>query len=214
VAREPITLEFQFRNRRFRDAERGLVAFQNRLGKNWKGVGAVMNRELKVFLDSVAEAMARAHGQPWPGGTTKNTLSRRSGRAMQSLKDGVRVTGTTLESVRGEMRGVFYLRIHETGGKIRPRKAQYLTIPLRAALNSDGTPVKQSARQWRNTFVARSKNGNLLIFQRRGSRVVPLYALKREVTIPPRLGLEDTLDIVVPGFVDRAFDKMLKELLA
>jgi hypothetical protein len=118
--------------------------------------------------------------------------------------------------VQGEIgtNGVPYGRIHETGGTIRAKNGKYLTIPLPAALNSDGTPKKRSAREWDRTFVRESKAGNLLIFQKRGSGIVPLYVLKKKVRIPARLGLGDTLKTGTSYFVDKAMQAMLREIMS
>lgn len=210
---EPVTLEFQFRNRRFRDAERGLQAFGQALGRGMHDAAPVLSRELRVFLDGVAEAMARRHGNPWPSGTGPNTLSKRSGNLIRSIKESVRVEGTTLDNIMGGIGGIFYLRVQERGATVRARRSKYLTIPLPTALNSDGTPIKRSAREWQNTFVAESRAGNLLIFQRRGREIVPLYVLKKHVKITARAGMQTTLRVGLPYFVDRAMDQMLKELL-
>jgi hypothetical protein len=105
-----------------------------------------------------------------------------------------------------------YARIQEFGGTITPKKAKFLAIPLPAALNANGTPIKSSPRDWPNTFCAKSKAGNLLIFQRRGTQIVPLYVLKSSVYIPPRLGLKKTLDAGIPYFVERAMDQMVRNL--
>jgi hypothetical protein len=58
----------------------------------------------------------------------------------------------------------------------------------------------------------KSKKGNLIIFQKQGGRVVPLYLLRTSVKIPPRLGLRDTLEAGLPFFVDKALDAMLREV--
>jgi hypothetical protein len=71
-------------------------------------------------------------------------------------------------------------------------------------------PYRRSARDWDNTFVARSKKGNLIIFQRRGVQITPLYVLKTSVKIPARLGMGQTLNIGIPYFVERAMDRIVK----
>lgn len=210
---EPVEIRFAFRNRRFADAERGLDALSRTLGRELDRSAPVLARELKTFLQGVAEAMARRHGTAWPGGTSDRTLSRRSGGLIASIKDSVTVKGQRLADIEGGIGGAFYLRTHEHGATIRPKKAKYLAIPLPEALNSDGTPKVASPRQWKNTFVKQSKAGNLLIFQKRGRHIVPLYVLKREVTIRPRLGLGETLQAGLPYFVDRAMDRMAKALM-
>lgn len=76
---------------------------------------------------------------------------------------------------------------HEHGATIRPRRRQWLTVPLPEALTAAGVPRRSSARAWENTFVQRSRRGNLLIFQKRGRGIVPLYVLRKSVEIPARL---------------------------
>lgn len=208
-----LTLEFEFRNERFKQAEVGLRKFSSRLEAGIDRVGPVLSRELRKYLDSVALALAKRHGNPWPSGTTSNTLSRRSGKMIESITNSVKVTGESLSNIEGRISVPFERRIHETGGIIRAKNAKYLTIPLPEALNPDGTPKKKSAREWDKTFIATSRNGNLLIFQRRGKDIVPLYVLKKEVKIPARLGMRTTLEAGLPHFVDTAFDAMLKEIL-
>lgn len=209
-----LTLEFEFRNRRFKDAAKGLKTFYQVLKRGWDGSAKPLSEELREFLDSVAEALANRHAGAWPGATTPKTLSRRSGSMINSILSSVKVDGQTFDTIRGTIGGSMVARVQEFGATITPKKAKFLTIPLKAALNSNGTPIKKSAREWSNTFVAMSKAGNLIIFQRRGAQVVPLYVLKTSVTIPPRLGMKTTLDVGLPYFVDRTMDRMVKEVLA
>lgn len=81
-----------------------------------------------------------------------------------------------------------YARIQEYGGTGLPKKSQFLTIPLGAARTGAGV-TRGGARSFPNTFFAKSKAGNLLMFQRQGKKVVPLFALKKSVSIPARLGM-------------------------
>jgi hypothetical protein len=75
-------------------------------------------------------------------------------------------------------RPVVYARIQDEGGTIIPRKAKWLTIPLRG--------VKGIAQNYPDSFIVKSKRGNLLICQRddRG-RLKPLFVLRKQVKIPP-----------------------------
>ncbi|WP_113155973.1 hypothetical protein [Nitratireductor sp. OM-1] len=209
-----LTLEFQFRNRRFKDAEKGLRTFHRVLKKDWDGSAKVLSAELRGFLDAVAQALVERHSGAWPGGTTTNTLSRRSGGMLESIVNSVDVRGQTFTTIEGVIGGSFIAGVQEFGATIKPKSAKYLTVPLPAALNSDGTPIKKSAREWPNTFVARSKAGNLIIFQRRGAQIIPLYVLKTSVTIPPRLGMQATLSAGLPYFVDRAMDEIVRAVVA
>jgi hypothetical protein len=75
-------------------------------------------------------------------------------------------------------------------------------------MDSRGVPLRKRARDWQNTFVARSRKGNLIIFQKRGRKNIrPLYLLKPEVTIRPRLGMEKNIHgQMLPYFNRRAMD--------
>lgn len=208
-----LVLEVDYRNHRYNAAEKGLHALEKNLGMSMKGTAKEFAEELRTYLSSVADDLARYHGRSYSGQTAPNRLSKRSGRAVRSIKASVRVRGNTLDSLRGSIGGIGYLRTHEFGATVRAKRVQYLTIPLPAALHANGTPIHRSARQWQNTTIIRSKQGNLLIVQRKGKNVVPLYLLKEEVTIPPRLRMRETLQKKVPLLVDRGIARMHSRML-
>lgn len=80
-----------------------------------------------------------------------------------------------------------YARIHQFGGVIRPKRAKYLTIPTKFNQTPRGN-TRTGARHLVNSFVKRSKKGNLLIFQSQPSGdIKPMFVLKKQVTIPKRL---------------------------
>lgn len=143
---------------------------------------------MERYLKLIAGRIAAKHSRPYPSGTSAATLSSRSGRAMKSVKGSIRVE-ERMNEVLGYIGGEYYLKAHEFSMTIRARRSKYLTIPLPAALNSNGTPKKRRARDWAKTFVRKSKNGNLLIFQKQGDKIIPLYVLKKSVFIPARLGM-------------------------
>jgi len=127
------------------------------------------------------------------GGTTSDRLARRTGTLAKSTRPrkverkGKRVVG-------GVVLGTKYAKVH-VGEKgkvttIRPRRAQFLAIPLSAAKTAAGVP-RGRPRDFGNTFIQRSRRGNLLIFQKRLGGIVPLFALKKEVRIPARVHLEE-----------------------
>lgn len=207
------TFQVRFRNKRYRDARKGLEAFAKQLGKDWNGSAKALSLELRNYLNSVAEALAQRHGAPWPGGTTQQSLSKRTGNLVASIERSVTIKGQTFRSLQAYISVDFPGVIHEFGATITPKNAKYLTVPLPAALDSRGVPIKKSAREWDNTFVARTKAGNLIIFQNRGTQVVPLYVLKSSVTIPPRLGLRETVETGIPYFVERAMDSMVRNIM-
>lgn len=214
MARKPLELGFQFRNRRFKDAEVGLRTFHQVLKKDWDGSAKVLSGEIRSFLDTVVGALAQRHSGAWPGGTGPKTLSKRTGNLINSIEKSVRIKGTTFGDLEGHISAAFPGIVHEFGATITPKKAKYLTVPLPAALDGRGVPYKKSARDWDHTFVAKSRKGNLIIFQRRGTQIVPLYVLKTSVKIPPRLGMQETLNIGIPHFVERAMDRIVKSVAA
>ena len=175
-----------------------------------KKIGGLAAREMRRYLASVAATLAERHGVPWQRGQGRQVnLTKRSGRGIGSLKN-ILITQRG-ESVTGNIRLNKYMAVHEHGAIIKAKRAKYLTIPLDAALNDNGTPKKRSAREWQNTLVSRSKRGNLIIFQKRGRRVVPLYVLKEKVRIPARLGLRKELSKQRTAF-RRSLIARIKEL--
>ena len=102
-----------------------------------------------------------------------------------------------------------YARVHvgRRGVKteIKPRTKKYLAIPLEAAMTGAGVSRgKPLSGPWGETFIAKSKKGNLLIFgkrafskgQRQGETfgdIVPLFLLKKSVQVETRVHPEDIL---------------------
>ena len=127
------------------------------------------------------------------GGTTSDRLARRTGTLAKSTRPR-KVERKGKKVVGGVVLGTEYAKVH-VGEKgkvttIRPRRAQFLAIPLSAAKTAAGVP-RGRPRDFGNTFIQRSRRGNLLIFQKRLGSIVPLFALKKEVRIPARVHLEE-----------------------
>lgn len=213
MAKDLVTFSLQVGGRRYEDAGKGLHALAQDLGQVETKFPPVVKREMRVFLEGVTEALAQRHGNPYPGGTGPKSLSSRSGKLVESIRDSVFVKGDSLSNIVGEIGGIFYARVHEYGATIVPKRAKYLTIPLPAALNANGTPIKQSAKDWANTFIITSKKGNLLIVKRDGRKITPLYVLKTSVKIPARLNLRTTFDAGLPAWVDDLGDQLVKALV-
>ena len=115
----------------------------------------------------------------------KAGLHRRTGSLFNRTNARAKFGLSTLESEIELTVDVPYARIHEHGGTITPKRSRYLTIPLDAAKTQDRAQgaTRAGARFWPNTYVRRSKAGNLLIFSQTGE---PLFLLKQRVTIPAR----------------------------
>lgn len=162
-------------------------------------------------LRNVATRMEKEHGSPWNGQVRNPSrhLQSRSGEGLRSIRDSIRVAAENGTLIAGQI-SAGSLSFHETGGTIRARGGGYLTIPLPAALDPRGVPLRQRARQWDNTFVRRSRKGNLLIFRRiPGARdLTPLYILKTEVHIPARLGMTEAVDDEFGYFDQKLFEEI------
>ncbi len=209
-----LKLSLEIDNKRFADARKGLNALSQRVGVAFEDLSPIARKELQNVLDTVKEAMRKRHSTPWqpfkrlPAGDRGGKLAKRSGKGLR----GIRMrTQASSDEVTGWITVDFPMSVHEKGAIVR-RKSKLLAIPLPAALDARGVPKKLGPRLWSNTFVAKSRKGNLLIFQRRGGKIIPLYALKEKVVIPARLGLGVTLQTAAPLFVDRVFNEALKKL--
>lgn len=211
-----LSVQFRWRGKTYRSAFRGLSLFAESLGDDVERLTPVVRRQLDLFMRGVIEAMRQRHDTPWPEGTSPKgvrpgTMSKRSGGIAKSL--GYSVSGSSLDDVRAAVFGSRIARVHERGAVIRTKRAKYLTVPLPAALDSRGNPLRRRARDWDNTFVKRSKKGNLIIFQSRGrGEIIPLYVLRKQVRIPARLGLADTVGTAIPLFEQEVIDAMLRDL--
>jgi len=115
-------------------------------------------------------------------------LNRRTGHLFRGVRFSKVVTSTLGEAEVKVSMGVLpdyvpYAMIQETGGTIKS-KGKLLTVPTRYALTTAGV-TKKPAPEWKNTFVIKTKSGNLLIMQnRKHGEVVPLFVLRKSVKIP------------------------------
>ena len=104
-----LVLELEYKTVRYNAAHKGLQALEKNLGYSLKGGHKEMADELKTYLSDVADDLARYHGRSFTGDTHPTRLSKRSGRAMRSIKASVRVTGSSLETLQGKIGGIGYL---------------------------------------------------------------------------------------------------------
>lgn len=166
---------------------RALNAAAARLSpKHFAKLGVEAERAMKAYLARVTKPLLARHGGAWSASGGGANLMRRTGAGANALANAFTRTR------RGMIEGVISLPFHmvqQEFGAVITAKRSYLSIPLPAALKPDGTPKKRSAREWRNTFVVKGKRGGLVICTKRGSRIIPLYALKPRVKIKARLGL-------------------------
>ena len=208
----PPQIQVVFRGVTYNSLEEGFKGWARELNKDWDAAAAVLRKELKVFLTDVARQLAAKHSGAYHSGGRSKELAKRTGNSIASILNSVKVSGARYNVMKGTISGDYPLAIHEYGGTIRSR-GKLLTIPLPPALDASGVPLKRSAGDWENTFIGRSHNGNLLIFQRRGASIIPLYVLVDRVEIQPRLGMRKAINAGIPHFVSRAMDAMVNSIM-
>lgn len=150
------------------------------------------------------------------GGTTRTKLARRTGHLTQTTTE--KKTQVSKAGIVGGVDfGAKYAGVH-VGPKgqttvINPKRAKFLTIPLDAAKTAAGV-ARGSARDFENAFFIRSKAGNLLLVQRRSGSggIVPLFVLKRQVSIQSRVHPEDISKKVGPEIVED-LERKINEIL-
>jgi hypothetical protein len=153
--------------------------------------------------------------QHMTGPTSESAVSARSGTlraSVMALK--AEIQGESIRagvSMGGPTPSGAYVRVH-VGPRgqmtsIVPRYSNWLTIPLAAAKTAAGVAKSAYALKgpWGDTFVRRSKAGNLIVFGKlaytKGARagqthgeIVPLFVLKKMVRIPARIHPEEIID--------------------
>lgn len=207
-----LDFEIVIGNKTFKNPKRAFHHMERQLVKNWDGQSQKISNDLKKALERVANIIKQKHGRSYSS-TTRNPksspLMKRSGEGVKSVIESVRVKSSPqIKGYLGQI-SAGKLSFHEYGGVITPKTSKYLTIPLPAALRGDGTPIRKKARDWDNTFVMRSKKGNLIIFRKvLAGKIVPLYVLKKRVKIPPRLGMTKTVDEQLNFFEKQLLERL------
>lgn len=84
-----------------------------------------------------------------------------------------------------------YFAAHEYGVTIRPVSAKYLAIPLDAAKTPAGVPRYPSPL--RSSLPEAFPDGvfvrNLVLFGKKGKKAIPLFVLRKQVVLQPRIGM-------------------------
>lgn len=178
--------------------------------------GMRVKPEMRNILIRVSDRMRELHSGAWDGSVAHSNpvLFSRTGDGLRSIQRSIRERGSqNINTVIGRIT-TGNMTVHETGATIHPRRSRFLTIPLPAAMDSRGVPLRRRARDWDNTFVQRSRRGNLLIFRRDGFRITPLYLLRESVRIRPRLQMDQTIVQLLPDFEMRALNAIDRSLEA
>jgi len=136
-------------------------------------------------------------------------LNRRTGNlAARTRVTKATVTGQRV-SISIETNGVPYGLIHETGGTIRPKSKQFLTIPLPGALTPSGVLRKSAAELQQNpspfdtTFI---HDGTII--GDRNDNLTPLFILRKSVEIPARRWASSAVDSTINQFLKRLQDRV------
>jgi hypothetical protein len=176
----------------------------------------------KILFAEAAVLTTHIKNEHLKGGTSATRLAVRSANLISSTRAlPVKESPGLIESGVGF--GTQYARTH-IGPKgqvttIRAKKGKFLAIPLMAA-RTPGGDARGGPRSgmWGETFFARSKKGNLILFgkkvvqkgksagQTRGD-VVPLFVLKTEVKVKARVHPETILAWEKPKMI-AAFQKI------
>lgn len=211
-----VVIEVDWRGKRYADVQRGLQAVAADIEKDFEAITPIVKRILRDYMKAVLASVRSRISTPYPGGTSAagafpGSLSKRSGRMLATFAD----TRIGISRTKDPIEVTFLLdgiaAVHERGATITPKRAKYLTIPLPPALTGQGVPKRKSAREWQNTFVLKSKKGNLLIVQKVGKEIVPLYVLKKSVTIPKRLAFEEAFLAGRDFLADKIAKDVIKE---
>jgi len=127
----------------------------------------------------------------WTGGGSGSPPGAKAkARGATSIPD----PGGTVTEVRGVVgTNLVYGPVHEFGATIRPKTKKWLTIPFPGggAVTALGVG-RGSAREFKNTFIA-----NDIIFGQstgKSDKIVPLFILKKSVTIKPRPFIRPAID--------------------
>jgi phage gpG-like protein len=80
-----------------------------------------------------------------------------------------------------------YAAMQNFGGTVTPKTGKYLAVPLPTLSITERRAKKP--RDFSDTFFAKSRKGNLILFQKTGKQkdaIRPLFVMKTSVTIKPR----------------------------
>lgn len=202
-----------FRGKSYGSLDGALRAMVDEIEISLDKLPQIMREELLAYLQRVAKNTTdrfipfskRNKGQ-------QKELQIRSGETKQLIKSSPRARNVGKDLVEGSIGGPKHLEINEFGGIELPKPGdKYVFIPLDAALTNKGIPIAKNPKNWRNTFIRKTKKGNLIMFQRRPNKqIVPLYVLKPAVRIPPRLKMTRAINAAAPYFEKKLFDRIEK----
>ncbi len=184
------------------------------ISEGFDKAGPKVRISLLKALQLVASHLETQHGNPWPGTmpTGRPHLHRRSGEGLRSIQKSIKVLGgKRIGVLAGRIGAKGAIATHEEEKSVRV--GGWMTIPLPAALNSAGTPLRKRARDWDNTFVEKGSRGGLVIYRRDGRNITPLYLLVKQFQQGPKLGMGDAIkEVGLPFFEKRLVNDIFKSI--
>lgn len=109
---------------------------------------------------------------------------------------------------------LIYGHVHEQGETIRPARAQFLAIPLSSIRRPSGLAPRPSDFPRSETFVRMTGADRGVIMRRLpDGSVVPIFALRRSVYVPPRPGGGPTTGGAINVAVNDGLPALANELL-
>ncbi len=166
----------------------------------------ILRRELSAAqLEFRAAVQRRLRGE---------VLHRRSGTLISSIT--IEPIEETSEGMTGAVgTNEEYAQIQERGGTISAKRVRNLTIPLAAMLTPRGV-ARASARDVISQPASFGLTGTFfrkgLLFGKRKDSVVPLFALRPSVNLPPRPYMQPSLEEIEPVFESRLTDALTRVL--
>ena len=194
-------------------------AFARRLEEKRKEVEAAGKRGLKIIGEDWVKRQKKVFGTFTNSGTPQARIQSRRGKLRSSAR--AAVFGSQLKNmgVRLKIGSKLapYAGAQEWGSNPKAKANGWMRIPLPMALTPSGkikskarTSITGTTKKGRPIYTSgfgrmvaiRTNNGNLVIVakkkgRKKGSQVYatkePLYVLKKEVKVPPRLNARKTL---------------------
>ena len=151
----------------------------------------------KAIAKATLEVQTRVKSNFNSGG-----LNSRTGRLRRSIQTSM--TGSAMSTISGRVYSdMVYAPIQEKGGTIKAKDkylrvpgGPYLNIPLSSNKTAAGV-MRMGAREVfaGGGFIIKSKKGNYLVMSGAGQ---PMFVLKKQVTIPARLGMMKASEDSIP----------------
>lgn len=183
-----------------------LAAAQGLSGRARGRISEKVRDELRIVL---REMLVRAY--------LDGSAPNRTGRSRSIMLRGIRTFGGRGTQVRGHIIGPDFIRAHNEGATITPKRAKALAIPLPPAQRPDGTPKLPGPRSWSNivkTFIFKSKKTGqaYIAYKNMGGSLVLLYMLVDKVVLKKHSGfLDRQWDISKPSIMEVLGQAMLVE---